>query len=120
MSLPPCRPATPVPETLEPVMLFREREGTTLIVLEDAGAAAGLDGVFRSRMITLNIHSSLEAVGFLAAITARLASRRHGRQSGLGFLSRPSVCPRRAGGGSDGFAAQTGCGQRWLSFDRIW
>ena len=64
----------PVPGTLDPVMLFREREGTTLIALEDQARAAGLDGVFPSRMITLNIHSSLEAVGFLAAITARLAS----------------------------------------------
>ncbi|MCV3211790.1 ACT domain-containing protein [Mesorhizobium sp. YC-39] len=67
-------PAVPVPGGLDPVMLFREREGTTLIVLEDQARAAGLDGVFPSRMITLNIHSSLEAVGFLAAITTRLAS----------------------------------------------
>lgn len=34
---------------------------------------AGLNVSFRSRMITLEIHSSLEAVGFLAAITTRLA-----------------------------------------------
>ncbi|PDQ19507.1 ribonuclease H family protein [Mesorhizobium sanjuanii] len=67
-------PAAPVPGGLDPVMLFREREGTTLIVLEDQAKAAGLDAAFPSRMITLNIHSSLEAVGFLAAITARLAS----------------------------------------------
>ncbi|UVK39693.1 ACT domain-containing protein [Mesorhizobium sp. AR10] len=67
-------PGAPVPDNLEPVMQFREREGTTLIVLEDEAEAAGLDGVFPSRMITLNIHSSLEAVGFLAAITARLAT----------------------------------------------
>lgn len=67
-------PGTSAPETLEPVMVFREREGTTLIVLEDEAKAAGLEGVFRSRMITLNIHSSLEAVGFLAAITTRLAT----------------------------------------------
>lgn len=67
-------PGVPVPETLEPVMVFREREGTTLIVLEDQAKTAGLKGVFPSRMITLNIHSSLEAVGFLAAITARLAT----------------------------------------------
>ena len=59
---------------LDPVMVFREREGVTLIVTEDAARAAGLDGFFRCRMITLNIHSSLEAVGFLAAITARLAA----------------------------------------------
>ena len=66
-------PGMPVSGALEPVMLFREREGTTLIVLEDEARAAGLDAVFPCRMITLNIHSSLEAVGFLAAITARLA-----------------------------------------------
>lgn len=55
-------------------MLFREREGTTLIVSEDKARAAGLDAVFRCRMVTLNIHSSLEAVGFLAAITTQLAA----------------------------------------------
>ena len=67
-------PGVPVAENLEPVMVFREREGTTLIVTEDAASAAGLAASFRCRMITLNIHSSLEAVGFLAAITARLAA----------------------------------------------
>ena len=64
----------PVPDTLKPVMQFREREGRTLIVLEDEATAASLEGAFPSRMITLNIHSSLEAVGFLAAITTRLAT----------------------------------------------
>jgi hypothetical protein len=67
-------PGVSVPETLEPVMVFREREGTTLIVLEDKAKAAGLEASFPSRMVTLNIHSSLEAVGFLAAITTRLAA----------------------------------------------
>lgn len=46
----------------------------TLIVLEDQAKTAGLKTVFRCRMLTLNVHSSLEAVGFLAAITARLAT----------------------------------------------
>ena len=55
-------------------MLFREREGMTLIVIEDAAEQPGWPASFRCRMITLNIHSSLEAVGFLAAITARLAA----------------------------------------------
>jgi hypothetical protein len=67
-------PGTPAPEDLDPVMMFREREGTTLILIEERAQAAGLGGSFRCRMITLNVHSSLEAVGFLAVITARLAA----------------------------------------------
>ncbi|MDX8516288.1 ACT domain-containing protein [Mesorhizobium captivum] len=67
-------PGAAVPNGLDPVMSFREREGLTLIVTEDQAKAAGLAGTFRCRMITLNIHSSLEAVGFLAAITTRLAA----------------------------------------------
>lgn len=67
-------PDAPVPASLDPVMLFREREGTTLIALEEEVRAAGLETVFRCRMVTLNIHSSLEGVGFLAAITTRLAA----------------------------------------------
>ncbi|MFD1982109.1 ACT domain-containing protein [Mesorhizobium newzealandense] len=64
----------PQPEGLEAVMVFREREGVTLIVTEEAAREAGLTASFRCRMVTLNIHSSLEAVGFLAAITTRLAA----------------------------------------------
>ena len=67
-------PDATLPEGVEPVMRFVEREGTTLILAEDEAKAAGLAGTFRCRMITLNIHSSLEAVGFLAAITTRLAA----------------------------------------------
>ncbi|MFI0842398.1 ACT domain-containing protein [Mesorhizobium sp. IMUNJ 23232] len=59
---------------VEPVMLFREAEGITLILREEDADAAGLAKTFPCRMITLEIHSSLEAVGFLAAITARLAA----------------------------------------------
>ncbi len=67
-------PGVAMPDGLDPVMQFREREGLTLIVTEDEAKSAGLAGTFRCRMITLDIHSSLEAVGFLAAITARLAA----------------------------------------------
>ncbi|TIR20563.1 MAG: ACT domain-containing protein [Mesorhizobium sp.] len=75
------KPGAPVPDALETVMQFREREGLTLIVAEDEAKAAGLTGTFRCRMITLDIHSSLEAVGFLAAITTRLAA------AGIGPIS---------------------------------
>lgn len=65
---------TPRPAGIDPVMTFREREGETLILSGEQARAAGLPFAFPSRMITLNIHSSLDAVGFLAAITTRLAA----------------------------------------------
>lgn len=67
-------PGVVQPAGLEPMMLFREREGITLILREEDANAASLNVAFRCRMVTLNIHSSLEAVGFLAAITTRLAT----------------------------------------------
>ena len=63
-----------VPDGLDPVLVFREREGVTLVLAEPAAARAGLKAVFRCRMITLTIHSSLDAVGLLAAVTGRLAA----------------------------------------------
>lgn len=53
-------------------MLFREDEGITLILPLEVAEERNIDYTFESRMITCNIHSSLEAVGFLAAITAWL------------------------------------------------
>ena len=62
-----------VPEAVVPLMQFTEAEGSTLIVERDAARAAGIAGIYPCRMVTLNIHSSLEAVGFLARITTALA-----------------------------------------------
>ena len=62
-----------IPATLQPVHIFREREGTAFIIRREEAEAAGLPHQFASRMITLTVHSSLEAIGFLAAITGRLA-----------------------------------------------
>ncbi|BCH29467.1 hypothetical protein MesoLjLc_13970 [Mesorhizobium sp. L-8-10] len=70
-TLPPGQPAPPM---VEPVMVFQEAEGCTFILTEGDAAKLGLDVTFRCRMITLEIHSALEAVGFLAAITTRLAA----------------------------------------------
>jgi hypothetical protein len=63
-----------IPAALRPVHLFREQEGTTLVVRREEAEGAGLSYQFASRLITLTVHSSLEAVGFLAAITGRLAA----------------------------------------------
>jgi len=65
--------AAEIPAALRPVLTFRERECTTLVVLREEAESAGLSHQFASRLITLTVHSSLEAVGFLAAITGRLA-----------------------------------------------
>jgi uncharacterized protein len=62
------------PVGLRAVMSFREAEGVTMIVPDQAASAAGLVGVFPCRMVTLTVHSALNAVGFLAAITTRLAA----------------------------------------------
>lgn len=63
----------PVPAGLAPVMTFREAEGTTLVLRREEAEAAGLAGIFPSRLITLGVHSALDAVGFLAAVAQRLA-----------------------------------------------
>jgi hypothetical protein len=62
------------PSGVEPVMTFAEDEGLTLIVRREAAEAAGLAATFPCRMITLEAHSALSAVGFLAAITTALAA----------------------------------------------
>ena len=66
-------PGAAMADGLQPRMVFEEAEGTTLIVLRDRADACGLAAEFPCRMITLNIHSSLAAVGFLAAVAAHLA-----------------------------------------------
>ena len=69
-----------IPETvwqeasdLQPVCWFRETEGLTLILPRSQAEETGIEYAYVSRMITLRIHSSLEAVGFLAVITEHLA-----------------------------------------------
>jgi hypothetical protein len=65
---------TTVPGGLEAVMSLREDEGLTMIVPERAALAAGITGVFPCHMSTVMVHSALDAVGFLATITTRLAA----------------------------------------------
>ena len=63
-----------IPAATEPVMIFREGEGLAAILTREDADAAGLTGVFPCRMITLEVHSALDAVGFMAAVTSRLAT----------------------------------------------
>ena len=55
-------------------MMFVEDEGITLICTLEQAKAAGIAYDFPCRMITCNVHSALEAVGFIAHIATRLAA----------------------------------------------
>ncbi|KPI35658.1 uncharacterized protein AB675_4775 [Cyphellophora attinorum] len=55
------------------IMTFRENEGVTLILPEDVAAEHQLHYIYRSRQIILDVHSSLDAVGFMAHIATKLA-----------------------------------------------
>ncbi|WP_375228049.1 ACT domain-containing protein [Roseobacter sp. S98] len=74
-----------VPPGLSPRMVFHEAEGTTLILLKSEAETHGLAFEFPCRMITLNIHSSLEAVGFMARIATELARHDMGVNPVSGF-----------------------------------
>ena len=57
---------------LEPIATFHEKEGLTLVLEKHQAQQASLsfDDVFQQ--ITLTVHSSLEAVGLTAAVSAQL------------------------------------------------
>jgi hypothetical protein len=59
--------------SLQPIATFREQEGLTVIVEKQQAQQANLefDGVFK--LITLTVHSSLDAVGLTAAVATKLA-----------------------------------------------
>lgn len=55
-----------------PLMVFHEKEGITLIVKREVADQHQLQYPFIARWITMNIHSSLDAVGFTAAFATQL------------------------------------------------
>ena len=57
---------------LSPLATFAEEEGLTLVLTKEAATEANLefDSVFR--VITLKVHSSLDAVGLTAAVSTKL------------------------------------------------
>ncbi len=64
-----------LPAGLTPVCTFHEAEGLTAIVPLHQAQALSLDSQFESRMVTLTVHSALDAVGFLARISTALAAQ---------------------------------------------
>lgn len=56
------------------IAMFREREGTTSVVDRARAEQSGLPCSYAAAWITLTVESDLDAVGFLAAVTAALAA----------------------------------------------
>jgi hypothetical protein len=59
---------------LNPICTFMEKEGISVIINRDEADLNKIQYEFVFSMITLNIHSSLNAVGFLAKIISELAN----------------------------------------------
>ncbi len=75
-----------VPANIAPRMIFREAEGITLILLKVDAEAHGLSYEFPCRMITLDVHSSLESVGLIARIASELANHDMGVNPVSGYF----------------------------------
>ena len=58
---------------LEPIAAFTETEGLTLVIPKSKADEHRLNYQLVFRGITLNVHSSLDAVGLTAAISSKLA-----------------------------------------------
>lgn len=76
----------PLPKNIKPRMMFEEAEGTTYIIRKEEAEDATLDFEFPSRMITLEIHSSLDAVGFIARVATELAKAEMGVNPVSGYF----------------------------------
>ncbi|RDW90498.1 ACT domain-containing protein [Aspergillus mulundensis] len=83
LTIPPSHPSfgdlATLHASLQPKMLFHEREGLTVITTPALASAAGFekdkDYVFECKMITLTVHSSLEAVGLTAVFSKALTEK---------------------------------------------
>lgn len=65
--------AAEIPAGAHPVVTVREPEGVTLVVDLDQADRLGLAYEYVAAMITLRVHSSLDAVGLTAAVARQLA-----------------------------------------------
>ncbi|KAL8752196.1 MAG: hypothetical protein Q9184_005808 [Pyrenodesmia sp. 2 TL-2023] len=75
----------PPPKSLLMEMCFREDEGCTIITTLASARDHNLEYIFPCRKITCEVHSSLDAVGFMAALSKRLAERGIGANPVSGY-----------------------------------
>lgn len=58
---------------LEPICSFKEKEGLTLIISKEKAIENNIEVKDLFKYITLNVHSSLNAVGLTAAVASKLS-----------------------------------------------
>jgi uncharacterized protein len=61
-----------LPDGVRPVVLVREEEGLTLVLEQAEADRWGMAYDFVAAMVTLEVHSALEAVGLTAAVSTAL------------------------------------------------
>lgn len=64
--------APEVPQDVRPVVTVREAEGVTLVLERADADRLGLPYSYVAAMVTLQVHSSLDAVGLTAAVAQEL------------------------------------------------
>jgi hypothetical protein len=57
----------------QPIATMREEEGLSVVVADEKAAERGWPVAFRAAWITLSVHSDLQAVGLIAAVSDALA-----------------------------------------------
>lgn len=60
---------------LKPIGLFQEKESVTLIITQENAINESIAYQSVYKLITLNVHSSLDAVGLTAAFSTKLAQK---------------------------------------------
>ena len=60
---------------LNPIGFFHEKEGLTLIITQQEAIDKNIDYESVYKLISLNVHSSLDAVGLTAAFSTKLAEK---------------------------------------------
>jgi hypothetical protein len=63
-----------VPAGIAPLLIFQEDEGTTVVVERGDARRMGMPASSSWAWLTLQVQSSLEAVGLLAAVSAELSA----------------------------------------------
>lgn len=80
---------------LDPIGVFKEKEGITLILEYQTAQQAGISNKQIMRCITLNIHSSLEAVGLTAAFATKLGEHSISANVVAGYYHDHIFIPQR-------------------------